>query len=89
MSTGLPASAGLSAGLGGAGFCEVFDCPGFAGGSLGSVAVPLPEADDVADPSGGVTVPADAEERGEVDGLEGSSRLSFGTRCTPDADGDR
>jgi hypothetical protein len=68
-----------------------FDCPGFAGGSLGSVTVPLPEADavDGTDPSGGVTVPADAEERGEVDGLEGSSRLSFGTRCTPDADGDR
>jgi hypothetical protein len=74
---------GALAGAGGAGLDLAW---GFAGGSLGSLTVPFAGADPA--PSGAVTVPADADERGEADGPEGSSRLSFGTRCTPDADGD-
>jgi len=36
----------------------------------------------------GVTVPAADDERDEGDDPEGSSRLSFGTRISPEADGD-
>jgi hypothetical protein len=57
--------------------------------------VTVPPGDDTAvasaSPSWGVTdgevtVPA-ADERDEDDAVTGSSLLSFGTRCTPDADG--
>jgi hypothetical protein len=72
---------------------EGFASDGLAPDTLGSVAVPLGDDDAAAGASpswgvtdGEVTVPA-ADERDEDDAAAGSSLLSFGTRCTPDADG--
>jgi hypothetical protein len=62
---------------GGAGF--------FAAGSFASVAVPSEPvlASEPVPTPGAVTVPAGADVLGEEDVPEGSSRLSFGTRCSP------